>query len=39
VVVAFGASYLREVTLPDVQLWADTLTAEGLAPSTCGTSR
>jgi hypothetical protein len=38
VVVAFGASYLREVTLPDVQLWADTLTAEGLAPSTCGTS-
>jgi len=34
VVVAFGASYLREVTLPDVQRWADTLDAEGLAPST-----
>jgi integrase len=34
VVVAFGASYLREVTLPDVQRWADMLAAEGLAPST-----
>jgi integrase len=33
-VVAFDASYLREVTLPDVQRWADTLAAEGLAPST-----
>ena len=34
VVVAFGASYLREVTLPDVQRWADSLAADGLAPST-----
>jgi integrase len=34
VVVAFGAAYLREVTLPDVQRWADQLAAQGLAPST-----
>lgn len=34
VIEAFGASYLREVTLPDVQRWADQLAAEGLAPST-----
>jgi integrase len=34
VVVAFGASYLREVTLPDAQRWADSLAREGLAPST-----
>jgi hypothetical protein len=32
--VAFGAAYLREVTLPDVQRWADQLAAQGLAPST-----
>ena len=32
---AFGASRLAELTLPDVQRWADTLAAdEGLAPST-----
>src|SRR3954453_2089276 len=31
VVVAFGAVYLREVTLPDVQRWADQLAGQGLA--------
>ena len=34
IVPAFGASRLGELTLPDVQRWADTLAAEGLAPST-----
>jgi integrase len=33
-VQAIGAAYLREVTLPDVQRWADQLAAEGLSPST-----
>lgn len=33
VLPAFGARHLREVTLPDVQRWADTLAADGLAPS------
>jgi len=31
----FGAARLGEVTLPDVQRFADSLSAEGLAPSTC----
>jgi len=34
VMPAFGAARLTEVTLPDVQRWADTLSAEGLSPST-----
>lgn len=34
VLPAFGAARLTEVTLPDVQRWADTLTAQGLSPST-----
>ena len=34
VVPAFGATRLRELTLPDVQLWADRLAAEGLSAST-----
>ncbi|MFL5851554.1 MAG: hypothetical protein ACJ77G_03615 [Solirubrobacteraceae bacterium] len=34
VVVAFGASYLGEVRLPDVQRWADSLGAADLAAST-----
>ncbi len=33
VIPAFGAARLAELTLPDVQRWADTLTADGLAPS------
>jgi len=34
IVPTFGASRLRELTLPDVQRWADGLAAEGLAPGT-----
>lgn len=34
VVTAFGPTRLAELTLPDVQRWADTLVGEGLAPST-----
>lgn len=34
VLPAFGGARLAEVTLPDVQRWADRLTAEGLQPST-----
>ena len=34
IVPAFGAARLDELTLPDVQRWADTLAAEGLAAST-----
>lgn len=34
VMFAFGDRYLREVTLPDLQLWADKLAGDGLSPST-----
>ena len=34
VVPAFGASRLAEITLPDVQRWAETLASTGLAPNT-----
>ena len=34
IVPTFGATRLAELTLPDVQLWADTLGRQGLAPST-----
>jgi len=34
VLPAFGAARMAELTLPDVQRWADTLSAQGLQPST-----
>jgi integrase len=34
IVEAFGGSHLRELTLPDVQRWADGLAADGFAPAT-----
>ena len=34
IVPAFGAARLGELTLPDVQRWADALAAEGRSPST-----